>query len=121
MEQEKILTTAVDNSKAQGNRSWNTDGGNNTQDKVFLLSYGEAWKYFYNDVLRQCQPTEYAVSHGAFKGNNSNCNWWLRSSGSDQNYAAVIRIDGSCNHSFVSNGSTAVRPAIWVDLSSGIF
>lgn len=45
-EQTAIRTTYVDNGKAQGCDLWDTDGGNNTQDKVFLLSYGEAKKYF---------------------------------------------------------------------------
>lgn len=38
--------TTVDNSKAQGYSGYSTDGGNNTEDKVFLLSYAEANKYF---------------------------------------------------------------------------
>ena len=40
-EQEAILLSNVDNSKAQCNNSYNTTGGNNTQDKIFLLSYAE--------------------------------------------------------------------------------
>ena len=42
-EQAAILTTSVDNSSNQG--YWGRSGGN-TQDKVFLLSYAEANKYF---------------------------------------------------------------------------
>lgn len=45
-EQAAILTTNVDNSKYQCYSGWSTNGGNNTQDKVFLLSYAEANKYF---------------------------------------------------------------------------
>ncbi len=43
-EQTAILTTAVDNSNSQGlhNSRWDEDGGNNTQDQIFLLSYAEA-------------------------------------------------------------------------------
>ena len=43
-EQAAILTTIVDNSAAQGNSSWKSVGGNNTQDRVFLLSCAEAGK-----------------------------------------------------------------------------
>ena len=43
-EQSAILTTNVDNSKKQCYSGYSTDGGNNTQDKVFLLSYAEANK-----------------------------------------------------------------------------
>lgn len=45
-EQAAILTTSVDNGKNQGYSKWSTSGGNNTEDKVFLLSYAEANKYF---------------------------------------------------------------------------
>ena len=41
-EQSAILETNVDNGSGQGYSKWNTNGGNNTQDKVFLLSYAEA-------------------------------------------------------------------------------
>lgn len=37
-EQTAILITNVDNSKNQCYSGWSTSGGNNTQDKVFLLS-----------------------------------------------------------------------------------
>ena len=51
-EQKKILTTAVDNSSSQGfdwtteGASTNPSGGNDTQDRIFLLSYAEANTYF---------------------------------------------------------------------------
>ena len=44
-EQAGILLTNVDNSDSQGYNGWNTSGGNNSQDKLFLLSYAEANKY----------------------------------------------------------------------------
>lgn len=71
-EQAAILTTNVDNSKSQCYSGWNTSGGNNTQDKVFLLSYAEASKYFgvtYNssNTKSRVAPTAYAIAQGAGK------------------------------------------------------
>lgn len=72
-EQAAILTTNVDNSKKQSYSDWYTSGGNDTQDKVFLLSYAEANKYF--DVKKEfvssrnmksrIAPTAYAIAQGA--------------------------------------------------------
>lgn len=45
-EQTAILTTDVDNSKQQCYSGWNPSRENDTKDKVFLLSYAEANKYF---------------------------------------------------------------------------
>ena len=41
--QQRILTTSVSTS---GNEFWETDGGNDTQDKMFCLSLDEVWKYY---------------------------------------------------------------------------
>lgn len=74
-EQAAILTTNVDNSKSQCYSGWNTSGGNNTQDKVFLLSYAEASKYFgvtYNssNTKSRVAPTAYAIAQGAGKNSS---------------------------------------------------
>ena len=60
-EQRAILTTNVNNSKWQEYSGWDISGGNNTQDKVFLLSYEEASKYFTSDSARVCNNTAYVV------------------------------------------------------------
>ena len=43
-EQSAILKMTVDNSKSQGYSGYNTDGGKNTQDQIFLLSYSNSTK-----------------------------------------------------------------------------
>ena len=50
-----------------------------TKDRVFLLSRGEAQKYFSSDSTRQCQGTAYCYAQGAYKDRDGNCKWWLRS------------------------------------------
>ena len=116
-EQRGILTTTVDNSKEQGYSGYNTNGGNNTQDKLFLLSYSEAWNYFKSDNARISTPTKYAKSQ---EGNGYSDRWWLRSPGYTQFYAAYVYSDGARNFDRVSN-TRGVRPALWINLESDIF
>ena len=117
-EQASILVTNVDNSKSQGYIHYDGDGGNDTQDQLFLLSYAEAWKYFYQSSDRTCQPTKVAVKRGAFKSSISgNCPWWLRSPGYISDYVAAVDVDGNRGGN-VKYGTMAVRPAMWIDRSA---
>ncbi len=99
----------------------NTNVGNATKDKLFLLSVTEVNNYFSSDSARLCKPTPYAVSKGVYiKEANDASWWWLRSPGSYyQDYAAYVDSNGDvCNNgSFVCNGLYAVRPAMWIDIS----
>ena len=119
-EQQKILKTNVDNSKGEGYSGWNTDGGNNTVDQVFLLSYREAFeKYFQEDQSRTCKPTVYAMAQGALTDSGSgNGWWWLRTPGSFQNNVASVNNDGSRCHYRVIYTNGCVRPALWLNLDS---
>ncbi|HQC54912.1 MAG TPA: DUF6273 domain-containing protein, partial [Clostridia bacterium] len=49
---------------ADKNPSYSTSPGNNTTDKVFLLSITEVNKYFSSDSARQCQGTAYCYAQG---------------------------------------------------------
>ena len=134
-EQSAILLTAVDNSKSQGNSGWKTNGGNNTQDHLFLLSYAEANKYLgvtYSDInitKSRVAPTAYAKAQGAYTSNiNKTADgeaagwWWLRSPGSRQSSAAIFSDFGSLHFdNYVRYDSGCVRPAFWLNLESGIF
>ena len=124
----------MDNSKNQCYSGWSTSGGNNTQDKVFLLSYAEANKYFgvthdtSSNTKSRVAPTAYAIAHGTWI-NSSNKTaddidtgwWWLRSPGYDQHYAAFVLPDGSLDDGYVAYDYGSVRPALWVNLESIIF
>ena len=106
---------------ADKNPRYDTDPGNATQDQVFLLSIVEAEKYFASDEARMCVPTEYAISNGTYrciKDGKATCRWWLRSPGLDQNDAAHVINDGDVYEygDYVSNGSHAVRPAMWISI-----
>ena len=133
-EQGGILLTNVDNSKSQGYSEWSISGGNNTQDKVFLLSYAEANKYLgvtyenSNNKKTRVAPTAYALKQGAWtSGGNKTADgtaagwWWLRSPGGDHYSAADVSADGSLSSRHVDYISGCVRPALWINLESGIF
>ena len=137
-EQEGILVTNVDNSASQGYSGWGTSGGNNTRDKVFLLSYAEANKYFgvqhfnvsgaTHNMKSRISPTSYAKKQGAYTRSDYQTTdgtgtgfWWLRSQGPSQRIAAYVDHDGSLYFYRVSDVSAVVRPALWVNLESEIF
>ena len=111
---------------AQANPQYNTDPGNDTTDKVFLLSINEVEEYFSSNEERMCVPTAYAIANGAYtsdtyeKGGEATCWWWLRSPGIDQGYAAFVDYDGSVPYYglTVNIDRDAVRPALWINLKS---
>lgn len=91
--------------KNPDNLSYGTKGGNDTRDKVFLLSIEEAEKYIMNDRDR---------STGTW--------WWLRSPGNLSYDAAYVGGVGGV----VSGGggvglSRGVRPALKINLKSELF
>ena len=129
-EQAAILTTNVDNSKSQCYSGWNTSGGNNTEDKVFLLSYAEANKYFgvthdtTSNTKSRVAPTAYAIAQGTYTYYSNKTadgtdagRWWLRSHGFYQSSAAGVRTDGSLDYYRVDDDSDSLRPALWVNLN----
>ena len=117
-EQAAIAQTTV---SADKNSKFDTDPGNATTDKVFLLSIDEAEKYFLSDNARQCEPTATcAVDQGYYEGDRGNCWWWLRTPGSNQANAARVTGVGSVGYvgTNVSNDCGAVRPAMWINLDA---
>lgn len=117
-EQNMIQSSTV---TADKNPSYSTSPGNNTTDKVFLLSIPEANKYFSSDSARQCSATAYAKAQGAYTNSgNDHCWWWLRSPGNDSLFTAIVRDDGSAFDlgRGCSDSGGAVRPALWINLES---
>ena len=135
-EQTAILTTKVNNSSRQGYSGWDAPGGDDTQDKVFLLSCAQANEYLGvtttthagNNIKSQVAPTAYAIKQGAdasigYKTAAGQAVgwWWLRSPGSYRTSAAYVSNGGSLGENYVFSTSGCVRPALWVNLNSGIF
>ena len=128
-EQACILTTDVDNSFSQGYSGFAGDGGENTQDKIFLLSYAEASQYFgvirngNNNYDARVVPTSHAIAAGSDTSKRNRTTdgtpagwWWLRSPGNDQSHAMYVGSDGTpyCNDVLSRNGS--VRPVMWISI-----
>lgn len=120
--------------------------GENTNDKIFLLSTPEvtSWNYgFWSNLTlsetRTCKPTNYAKQKGAFSQkftphnpvtwNLGNGGWWLRTSGCLGGCAAAIMSDGYANTARstdkfvlgvygVNLDNVTIRPAMNISLSS---
>ncbi len=103
-EKAKIVQTEVLN---RDNTSCGTSGGNNTHDKVFLLSLDEVRSYFARNAERIACYRNQTNGHG----------WWLRSPGNSQDNAAEVGNDG-----YVYDGGLtvdcpySVRPVLWINL-----
>ena len=118
-ERERAMIPSVTVS-ADKNPRYSTSPGNSTTDQVFLLSITEVNKYFSSHSARQCQGTAYCYAQGAYKADNGNCLWWLRSPCHDSNAAAYVRDSGNVNEDgfLVNCDINAVRPALWINLGS---
>lgn len=134
-EKKAILPTNVSNKKDQGYEGWETPGGNNTRDKIFLLSYAEASKYFdvqhYSvmgsdngkNMKSRVTLTAYALRQGAQTDPDHQTedgvdtgSWWLRSPGGIREYAAIVGNDGSLYTGGVNFDFVCVRPALWLNI-----
>lgn len=82
-----------------------------TTDTVFLLSSGEADKYFPSDSARQAEGTEYACS----KGKSASWYWWLRSANNIE-YAGFVS-EGELGYGEEVDRNMGIRPAMWIEIS----
>ena len=110
MEEQKAIKTAdIKNGKDQSYLK--KDGGNDTQDRVFLLSYAQALQYVEGTLLSTAAATKYAKGRGRCDGS-----WWLRSRGAMADQASYVSSNGEMKKCFtVNHEGTGVRPAIWID------
>ena len=114
-EKENINITEIVN---QDDPDYGTEGGNNTSDKIFLLSLSEVSeqqdgeKYgFLDDRMRACENSTFSE---AFSW------WWLRSPGSDGSNAAGVYNNGWVDRygNNVNYNYDGVRSALHLNLSS---
>lgn len=110
-EQAMIPTVTV---SADKNPSYNTNAGNATQDRVYLLSFSEAKTYFGSNSERICEATDYV------KAKNTSKMWWLRSVGGYQDNAVYVDANGNVYErgTQVTDVRAAVRPVIWINLNT---
>ena len=134
-ERSAIVNTSVVN---DDNINYGTEGGNNTTDKIFLLSelevYGDSAAPYgfmfsnrtYDGGGRRCKSSTYAKAMGIWSNTDNayNCNyWWLRSPGHDADDAADVSLDGwvSNGGDYVHNNDDGVRAALNLNLSSNLY
>ena len=144
-EQSPILITKVDNSPAQAcpvykqvgvDLEYLQDGGNDTQDRIFILSYAEAERYLGLDITANTNMatrltgTPYAFSLKEIKsrftmGTNvtdegkKSTLWWLRSPGRSEDAPAMVNQFGALDY-LRSDWATLVRPALWLNINADI-
>ncbi len=128
-----IKNSFVNNSSDQCNPDRYTDAGNNTYDKLFLLSfketiteaYGFSTDWYDYDKARCAKPTAFAKTNGAYSYSDmtseyyGNGEWWLRSPGDDLKEASrVSDVGSSYGDHTVWYERYGVRPALHISPTS---
>ena len=92
---------------------------NNTEDRIFLISFLEYEKYFPNNT-GACKPSNFAQRYGSctdVSSGTENASWWLRTTGITFNDAVSVKGTGFAavlgRLKYVDGG---VRPAMWISL-----
>jgi len=94
-----------------------------TKDKVFLLSYREAEKYFISDEERVTYCTPYAEmiaqdDPGSLEETKTtldeSCRWILRTNGSNTGVVSCVLEMGNTNHHCSIRSKRMIRPAMWI-------
>ena len=122
--------------KNDSNETYRTEGGNDTLDRIRILSYYEAWHYGFGGFFqwtpsRMAEATEYAKYKGCWvyqdddekKDYYNNCRWWLRTPGQVAIMASCIDYNGKGHNSghYVTREDIGVRPALWLDLKTDVW
>ena len=125
---EEKLSIQLTKIRNNDNPEYGTAGGNDTEDKVFLLSIEEAETYWDSDEERVCYPTQHAIDARCKISEIGSCSWWLRSPGDYYWKAAFVRVSGKIEMrgyfkqisglDYKPYGFVSVRPAIWVSLDN---
>ncbi len=134
-EQSMIKKSSLKNNDS----SYGIAGGGDTKDKIFLLTFNDIVnpeygfnedRTSYEDVLRGCTATKYAVAQGAvgtefdFNTGRTDWNnlretmWWLRFPGRFDNTALWAQSWVTIVGTAVDEVNIAVRPAMYIKLKS---
>lgn len=125
-EKSRIIECEVEN---ESNGKYGTDAGENTVDRVFLLSIKEVEAYLPRRADRIAQHAE----------TGETLLWWLRTPGKGREYAADVSATGSIDHhgilvvdagdnentglsgmagDYASSVDGGVRPAMWISIDA---
>lgn len=117
-EKASIETTIVDNSAESTSNVPNENSCDNTNDKIFLLSYEELTRYYSTDDLRIAYATDYSKCRLIIVDETyGSSNWWLRSPMSfiTSNDTEIVKPNGDIFFE-TSHSLFGVRPACWINL-----
>lgn len=118
-EKEIIKITHVDNSPASTSHNPNDACCDDTDDKMFILSYQEVLEFYPTDDARLASGTDYAKCQGLMERDGYSY-WWLRSP--IYNYykwhSNYVDYNGQIDGNFYSAGACegGVRVACWINL-----
>ncbi|MCL2422496.1 MAG: DUF6273 domain-containing protein [Micrococcales bacterium] len=117
----RVLEASVPNDP---NPVWGTHGGEDTQDRFFLLSMKEAAVYFTGEDSITCEDGGNRIFRLGDRGKATDSQgksawWWLRSPGHETTHAAYVYHDGNLDVlGYPVSVSCGVRPAFWLNLRS---
>ena len=127
-----IKTTTVNNSVSSTACSTSDYACNDTNDKLFLLSYKELTTYYTSRESKLAKGSDYAKSQGLyFNASSGNyqgySKWWLRSPDDDAIFAQYVTVSGITEDvgssgkifyydEFVFRNDYGIRPACWITL-----
>ena len=103
-EKNRIIESLV---KADPNPKYETPQGNDTYDRIFLLSYNEFIEYEIY-CFEQCKDF-----------NNEKCNWWFRTMGAKSDRAMYTDSSGYYRLDTITGvipEFAGIRPAMWISL-----
>lgn len=135
-EQARLVTALVTADEKPNNSSGQAiNQGSATYDRVYLLSYPEAEKYFPSEESWSCFPTKYAIAMNVYRykpdagyRRSGATDWWLRTRASsyDDRFRAYVVVFGYrsvgddglvTDNAIIDNERYAVRPVIQLWLS----
>lgn len=94
------------------------DGGSDTTDRIFLLSYDEVKEYMESEESRICYATEAAKGEDVYVASSNGATWWwLRSQGYSKNRMMRVSASGVISEVGEANNSQllGVRPTMWIE------
>lgn len=112
---DNIVPTTLDNSDQ---RRYGTPAGQNTIDRVFLLSVNEFDSLVKDTRYVTASPTSLAIQEGAYANEQGNSAWWLRSPGTNVDSPSYLSSAGElgtrAHHA--TEKVLGIRPALWIKL-----
>lgn len=102
--------------RIEDNYRTETEGGNDTRDKIFLLNIDQA-NNLLDTIDRETEGTEYVKKTYGAEGKQG---WWLCSPGCLSDKVAVVRSYGGTDSDGAESSKYygGIRPALWINSES---